>query len=442
MQGPSTSHPVAVPIPGAEGVEGVEGDVDRGMRSALASLTLQGLTLSAKFLLIVVLAGRFGAKDLGLYGLMTSALAIGVFACGMEYHYFTRRELVVSSDAGRVVLLRDQLLLHLVVLAGGLSLVAAFGRGPLSAVLPREIQRWFFPLVVVELLSLELAQALIALSKPVIANVTLFIRQGAWALPVAVVALTAKDQPRLSLVFVGSLLGDFAALLVGAWVLRHLPWRDNIRKAIDLASIGVGIRVAAPYVVATGASMGLLFLDRFIINAYRGVEAVGIYTFFASIAVAVHTLVYSSVAIVRLPRILLAERRGAQAMRREIISTARMSLLVTVPLAGSLSLTALVGLSRYAPPAYRGATTLFLFLLLGAVARCLADVFLFSLYAERRHGLLLAINLCGCALSVSLNFALIPEYGTLGAGVASLMSSGLILVVAATSVGRRYWSPA
>ena len=62
-----------------------------------------------------------------------------------------------------------------------------------------------------------------------------------------------------------------------------------------------GVRTAAPFLLTTGLSLVVLFFDRFVVASYRGLAAVGVYTFFASVTFALHTVIHNGVALFRLP---------------------------------------------------------------------------------------------------------------------------------------------
>ena len=147
------------------------------------NVVLRGLTLASKLCLVLALARLFSTEDLGTYGLLSSALSFTVFGLAFEYHYYTRRELIHSSGLRSSVLLRDQIALHLVSLVIGMPLAAMLGPAVFGRWMTPMLLGWFLALLPFEVLSQELMQALVALSRPLEANVVLFLRTGAWVYP-------------------------------------------------------------------------------------------------------------------------------------------------------------------------------------------------------------------------------------------------------------------
>src|SRR5207247_1979426 len=163
-------------------------------------------------------------------------------------------------------------------------------------------------------------------SRPLAANLVVFVRMGVWVYPIVALAVWFPGTRAIQNVFLAWLVGGVASIAVAAWWLRGLGWRVALAESVDWAGMRSGLRTAAPFVVTTGASMGLLFLDRFIIEAFKGLGPVGIYTFFAGIATALHTLVNTGVSLIRMPRLVKAHQDGDEPrFRRELGTMTRIT---------------------------------------------------------------------------------------------------------------------
>jgi O-antigen/teichoic acid export membrane protein len=379
---------------------------------------------------VIVLARFFPPEELGLYGLMVSAVAIATFLLGLEYHYFTMRAVIGRPPASQVAVMRDQAVLYTVVASVALPLLALLMWTDRWAPVPKSALAWFLVLVVVELAAQEAGIALIALARPLAANLVLFVRSGAWVYPV--IALAIFGVREIGYVFLAWLAGALASLAVAAWSLRGMGWRAALTEPINWSAMRAGLRVAAPFVVTTGASMGLLFLDRFIIAAYSGLGPVGVYTFFAGITTALHTLVNTGISLVRMPMLVEAAQDADEGrFRSELATMARITIVSTLLLALVIAAGIVPLLQVVGKAVYQENLVSFFLLLAAAMIRCVADLPLYALYAKHRDLPLLAVNVTAFLVNVVLNVVLIPVFGLAGAAGSAVAGATILFVFAA-----------
>jgi O-antigen/teichoic acid export membrane protein len=399
------------------------------LSATVTNAGLRALTLGSKFVLVIVLARYFAPEDVGTYGLMFSAVAIAVFALGLEYHYFTMRALIARPEGRQAGLVRDQAVLYALVAVVALPLLGVLFWSGMWSPLPESVLPWFFVLVVVELAAQEAGIALIALSRPLAANLVLFVRSGVWVYPV--IALTILGVRDISLIFLAWFVGALTSLAVAAWCLRGIGWRVALADPVDWSGMRAGLRIAAPFVVTTGASMGLLFVDRFIIEAYQGLGPVGIYTFFAGIATSLHTLVNTSVSLIRMPRLVKTHQDADQArFRHELGIMARITAASAVSLALVISIGIIPILRVVGKAVYEANLLVFFVLLAAAMIRALADVPLYSLYAKHRDVLLLVVNVLAFAVVITANLVLVPTVGLIGSAIAAVTGASVLFLLA------------
>jgi O-antigen/teichoic acid export membrane protein len=308
--------------------------------------------------------------------------------------------------------------------------------------LPLGVIGWFFALVVVELAAQELGIALIALSRPLAANLVLFIRTGLWTYPV--MALTVIGRGAIESVFLTWFLGASASVAVAAWSLRGMGWRAALTEPVDWLAMRAGLRIAAPFVVTTGASMGLLFVDRFIIAAAWGLGAVGVYTFLAGITTALNTLVNTGVSMIRMPRLVKAyQDADARRFGYELGMMLRITTITAALLAAGIAIGIVPLLQLVGKAVYEDNLGTFFLLLGGAVIRSIADVPMYALYAKHRDLTLLGVTLGAFGVAVTLNLVLVPAAGIQGAALAAVAGASTLLVLAGALVvrGRERMSP-
>ena len=399
-------------------------------------MAVRGLTLASKFALLIALARYFQPADLGIYGLMVSSVAITVFLLSLEYRYFTLRALVGSQPRRQAALIRDQAALIALATAVVFPLLALVFWSGVWIPFPRGVVLWFFALSIVELIAQEAGNVLIALSRPLAANVVLFLRSGVWGYAIVGLAIANPEKSSITSVFLAWMVGSVASIVVAAWCLRGLGWRAAVHEQVDWAGVRSGLRTAAPFMVTGGASLGLLFLDRFILEAYHGLESVGVYTFFAGIATALHTLVHTGVSLIRMPRLVHARLYAdTTRFRLELRNMWRLTALVASVLAIAIGILISPILQVVGRPTYVESLTVFFLLLSAALARSLADPPLSALYAKHRDVALLAVQASAFALSAIGNLVLVPSLDMHGAALAAV-AGALTLLFAALIVVR------
>ena len=397
--------------------------------AAAGNASLRGVTLASKLALTLAVARLFGPEDLGLFGLVVSAAALSVFALGFEYHYFTIRTLVSLNAADRAAMIRDQVVLHLLTLLAALPIGLWIAFNPQLDLLPARVVGWYLVLVPVELLANELGIVLVALERAVLSNVVLFLRSAGWVyVVVPLIAMRVERHHALDWLFGAWWVGAAVSIAFAGYALRDLDWPVAVARKVDWARLGHGLRVALPFVVTSGASLSMLFLDRFFIEHNLGLAAVGIYTFFASLTTGMHTLIYSGVSLLRMPRLVVAHRREApDQFRREL----KVMLGLTAGAVGAMALALAVLIQPLLAMVGRGVyaanLSVFYVLLAAAAFRAVADVPIYALYARYRDGYLAAVNAAALVASVSANLILIPRIGLPGAATAALIGALTLL---------------
>jgi O-antigen/teichoic acid export membrane protein len=399
--------------------------------AAIAVLLLRGLTLASRFLLSVLLARMLPAEALGDYGLITATLAFALLGLGLEFYSYTHREIVPASAQRRAQMIADQLVLAAIafvvaVLVGILAVVA----GLLSA----RLVSWFLLILATEHLSLEATRILIITSRPVRAYFAAFLRGGIWVYAIAMLMLSVPGSRSLEAVLIWWALGGVASVLFAAFSLRDLPWREL--KTPDWAWIAGGLRVARPFLLTSAGALTISYVDRYMIDHAIGRVALGIYTFYSTIAIGMLSL-GASVSHQFLPKVIAGWSAGPaayrSAVRAQFWTLAGISSAMLVLVAALIwPLLALLELTQYAQ-----SVSVFFLMLPGVLLRILADVPSYALYAARADVSLLLCNLGSAIMAILLNVILVPSIGIQGAALAGSIASGVLLLALSVLALRR-----
>jgi len=372
---------------------------------------LRGAGLVSRLVLILALARFLAPSEVGLFGLFSVTVTYAMLAVGLDFYTFSQRE-VIARPAGEHLTV---VVHHAGACAGAYMLaapvlVALFASGHL----PLRLAPWFALLLVLEHVGQELYRLLVALGRPVVAGVLLFLRQGLWVW-VMVLALWLRPGWRdLELVLATWSTGSAIAVIAGLWFVRPAVAAAG-RLSWDPELIHRGLRTGLLFLVATLCLRGLLTFDRYLLEHFAGLELVGAYTFYGGIAMAVMAFLESAVFVFRYPRMVHAWRHGKHAsytgewwrlLRQTTIGLALLvaGAAIVAPLVADLT-----GRVIYVEHLE------ILWVLLGAAAfQALGMIPHYGLYAMQRDRWILFAHAGGLAVFLAAAVVLGPAWPVLG----------------------------
>jgi O-antigen/teichoic acid export membrane protein len=260
---------------------------------------------------------------------------------------------------------------------------------------------------------------LVLLHKPVQSVLVSFFRTAAWQ-PFAIPFLGDKSTAVRAIVTAwacGAILGT----LWGLWIIRPFL-RTKVRARLKY--IVHGVRAAANYYVTAGASVVQGNLERFVLQWFVGPSAVGIFSFFQTIANTLPATIQASVINVSLSSLLThfgQRHAGRAAYLSTLLSKAlRMSLLVSAMLCVlAVPLVLVVSHVEY----LKGLWILPILVLAQVLVTWTQPIHL-ALYGGHQDRALMTLSLLALLVSLGLNTMLVQQFGLNGAVFASLLVGG------------------
>jgi len=396
-----------------------------GARRLLNQLLLVAMRVGStmsKFLLAIYTVRYLGLADLGIYGLLVGATTIVPAVVGLGMTDWIIRKIVDLPRAQALPLMASRLSLtlsiHLVVQPLAFAADILLGEPiPLrTAVLCGAI-------LLLDNLGNEAADMLLARRRVFLAYLLTFLRAGAWPIPVMAIGLLYPETRTLE-----SLLLGWLGMLVVCWlimmaiVLRKGRWR-HLRPRVGplLLDLHGGLVL---YVKDVSSTISM-FLDRFLISMFLGLELTGVYTLFWSIANVMHSLSVYGVLQAQLPHIIVtaqtADQAGFRTLERHLqIETSIWALLLTL---GAAIATPLM-LPFLDQPLVQDYLPIFWVILFATLLRVAADAYGFALLALHRDRAIATIAVAGALASAGLNLVLTPLIGLWGAAIAFAITSG------------------
>ncbi|MEW6049511.1 MAG: polysaccharide biosynthesis C-terminal domain-containing protein [Candidatus Zixiibacteriota bacterium] len=387
------------------------------LKTSLTNLVLRGLTLASKFALMMLIARHATPADMGIYGLMAVSISIALYLVGMDFYVYNTRELLARPEPERLPLIRDQLVFHSVAYALVLpALMIVFWGG----ILDWRLVGWFYGLLVLEHLCLEVGRLLVAMSHPVAANLVLFGRGTVLLAVVTALSFVHSRRVELDYVWFGWSAGIVTGLIIGLWYLRGLGWRHVSAVPVDWRWIRRGLKVALPYLSATAALLGVQYTDRYFLQQYHGEATVGVYTFFAGFSNVVQVFAFTGITMIMYPRIVAAYQSGKtreyrDLMRKLAVRIAAAVVVLTIAAATLIHpVLSLVGKEVYAVN-----LSIFWIMLASTGLFALADIPHYALYVRGRDKALVLSTLGAFAVGLMANVFLVPDFGLAGAATAT-----------------------
>lgn len=405
----------------------------------LTAIALRGLSLGAKFLLVLCLVKYFQPSELGLYGVMAAMVAYALFFLGLEFYIYTTRVLVGASNNEQVLIIRDQFLLYLLIFV---FLSPLFYGLFYISIIPYSLCCWFFIIVIAEHTSNEMMRIFIALSRPNLANVIFFLRQGLWIYILLPLFYFLPQSRQFNFIFLGWSLGSIFSIVISLIALHHLPWRNVWTQPVRWKLIAKGLLISKPFLISSFCALSLLYIERFFVGYYCGMESVGIYIFYAGLCFTMHALVNTGVATMRLAQLLAAwKNNDGPLFYREAMHMLKYTVIFVI----SFSILSIALITPFIhlinKSIYLDNINLFYYLLLSAACRSVADVPLYTLYAQHSDKLILRINLTSFLVMIAGNLILVPQFGLVGAAISSATASLVLLCYALFTMMQRTIRP-
>lgn len=374
------------------------------MKSAprLFSMLLRGTALAGKLVVFIALARFLGNAEVGLYGLVAATVAYGTFLTGMEFYNYSMREVAGHDGAAQSHAIINHLAFVSVV--QGVAVVAVLLAWA-SGLITFHLILITLAVTVMEQWAQEGYRLLVALSRPVVASVTLFLRQGAWVFFVIFGLFMFPGLRTLDFVLLSWLVGvGLSALIAGSVLFRRtgLPTLARIDRRWILRGLPVAL-------VFLGAAFGLNtinFLDRFFQARLGSDGSLAAYVMFFGISVSLIAVLDAGTFSFGFPKIVAAARRSMADLVAQVNAILWQTLITTALFVIAAVLFFEYGLELFGIGEYRAFPTIYYALLASVVLQAFSMVPHLGLYAIHRGKVLLSGHLLALAVFVVLTFAL------------------------------------
>lgn len=387
--------------------------------------------------LVPIYARQLGVADYGTVAILTTTLSLTsmVVTLGLPQAFFRSYLKEARGAAEQRSILETSLTLRLLVSFVGLLLMAALAY-PLAAVLLGSGAHWGLMAVIggvvfFDSMNLVPLSLLRAQRRPIPYATLSFIR-AVWG-SVLIVLFVVWLELGVGGVVLGSLISAITAASLGLLLLAR---EGRLRLGLDAGLTRHMLSFGVPLVPASIAGWTLNLSDRYIVQAFEGRTAVGLYSSGYTVGLAINALAIAPFALAwgatywEIARHPDARQTIGRTLHGLVAMGSFMALGVSA-LATDLFrvlLTPAFEDGRFVTP-----FSAFAYVLYGCYT-----VFTTGLNLENQTKRIPIIVGTVAAINVAINLALVPRVGYMGAAVSTLFSYGLLAAIAAV-VGQRHY---
>jgi O-antigen/teichoic acid export membrane protein len=365
-------------------------------------------------------------KDVGVYGLMVATIGIATYFLGMDFYVFNTREILAQESSERSLLIRDQFVFHLLAYAVVLPLLLTIFY---VRFLPWRLIGWFYSLLVLEHLSQEIYRVLIALSKPVLANIILFFRAGIWVYLLLGMIYFLPHLRSVEWVFALWNLGVMISVFLGFFSLREMEWRSVCSTSVQWRWILNGLKTSSMFFLSTLMFLVMQHASRYFLKYHHGEAAVGVFTFYSSIANVLEVFIFTSVFSIFFPKIISAyqgnrfQEYKLLVKKMSILAIGFLVLLVAMAFVGIYPVLKIIN-----KPIYEGHIKAYWILLVSVFFVVLGQIFNYLLYARKMDTVIVGSAGIAFLVAIIANVLLVPGRGIEGASMATCIAMFVLWV--------------
>lgn len=396
-----------------------------GLVTPMVLIALRGFNTLSKFALSLYTARYLGLADLGIYGLLVAGVTILPAFGGFGTNDWLGRR-AARSDIAQVAPLMSAKLVLSLGFNLGLQAVAYALNAVMGAPVPWPVMMIFSGVALLDHLADDVGILLTYRGHVLLANILFFIRAGLWPIGVIALGLLVPAARTLEALIFGWLVGLVLMWLVlGVYGARRGAFAH---ARPDWSLFTQGIPQSLPFYIKDISIAANLYLDRFLVSLFLGLELTGVYTFFWSMANVVHNLAVSAIFLPTMSKLV----RSAKESMAEFRALLRGAEWRTAGFAIVLALMVIAVTPFIIPyidrPLLAAHLPVLVIVVAATVLRVGVDSYNYVLVALHRDRAIAVMSLIAVPLSAALYAGLMPLYGLNGAAVAYLVASLLLLV--------------
>lgn len=389
--------------------------------SSLGIMGLRVTMLAGKFLLGLFIIRFLGLEAMGVYGLISGASAIVQMIMRGGVFSSLSRQAVNQPLQDLTLSLRfyggGSLCLY--ALSTPFILAAGWHFGMM------EIAALTLIVIITEHICMDIFVLANNLHRPKLANILLSIQSASWIYIFMGLALVFPALRSLEWILAFWIGGGLLCLMISLWLVRSWPWAQAYSAPFDRSWFGSTMKSSWRIYAAEILNTLAIYLDRYLISLFFGLELAGIYVLFWQVTNAICNLVGAGVLQVYRPRLITAHQKQDEIEFRQLFKeSAQRSFASTLGLGilAGATVPFLIGFTDH--PLAMAHVPLLWFMLFSLLFRVGGDVCGYALYAQHRDDRVLLSILLKLAAAFIVGIASLYCFGIDGAFL-NIIAAGL-----------------
>lgn len=264
------------------------------------NISIRGGTALGRSVLIIFLAKFLPASELGKFGLFVATVLICVLLTSFDFNKYMYRELFAHGPDGRAQILGS----HVKTVACLYLLSAPLFYFIFSYdLIATDYILYFYSILLLVLVSLELEALLVVLGKQLLASMVFFTQTSLWVFFVIPVLYFFPAHRTLEFIYLSWMGGACLSILVALFFLRT----SEVKVCFDGMGwqwIRNGLKKSAIFLLSSIMLKLLLTIDRFAMEFHSTTELVGSYVFYVSVVMGIYNFLEPGVFSFIYPKLL------------------------------------------------------------------------------------------------------------------------------------------
>ncbi len=384
----------------------------------LALVTIRGSSLAIKFIFTIFIARYLNLEALGFFGLLSAATIVIPIILGLGLGYTLCRRAVTADLEQIVVDLKYYGLFFVIIYS--LPTIISICIGVFYSKIVLTLSALF--IIMLEHLNGSSYQLLLNMSRPLAANILHFIRTTVWAVLFMIFAFFIHDLRNLESLVLFWGCGSAFSVLCFAFLVKDWPWGKVCMGVSFLGWLRPELAAARPAYFNGVFETTSIYLDRYLIGIFLGLELTGVFVFFWQITSALGNLLWTGVVQVTRPK-LVKSFKNLDGEYESIYRKCLTHAMIGSSVASAISIVALNILLPYLQkPLVGDYFGIYYLMILAFLLTVVKETQKLRFYSQHRDDLTLKTSIFSLINACLFTFFLVVYAGLWGGALAMVLS--------------------
>jgi O-antigen/teichoic acid export membrane protein len=387
---------------------------------SVISTLIRGFSMISRFGLIILLGKFMSTSDFGLYGLIQSSLAIGIYIIGLDLYVYTNREIPKCDLNDQKTIIKSQYFIHIITYITIIPILLFLLSSNFISI---ELIPKFAALLIFEHLSFEIIRFLTSLQKPIMANIIFLFRSIVWIIPFVIISYLNNRMFNLNILINFWIFGLFISLIIGIIFLYKINLFPFKNIKIDYSFILKALKGSSIFLLASVLNKISFYSSRYFLKYLRTPIDVAIISFYQNILQIIEIFIYTSIVMILLPKIIKNKNKGLH-------NTYTRNVNIFYSAIFWLTIIFIILLFIFIKPflVFIGKDVLitniriFYLLGIGFLLLNIFQIFHYNLYINQKDTIILKASIFGFILNIISSYLLIIHYGLYGSCIAFVLT--------------------